>query len=209
MKINRKICKAGLKNNPNKPLRGIEYVTIHTTGNTAKDANAKMHADYQFGGSGTREASWHYTVDADEIWQSFEDTSACWHAGDGNGNGNFESIAIEICDNDKAGFALACGNAAELAAELLLRYELDISRVKQHFAWSGKDCPRELRSGVWGVTWAEFLEEVKNNMAKDKPSEWAKEAWEWGVSKGIIADDNPKLNITKEQAITMLYKSRQ
>ncbi|WP_276662320.1 N-acetylmuramoyl-L-alanine amidase family protein [Syntrophomonas wolfei] len=38
-------------------------------------------------------------------------------------------------------------------------------------------------------------------------SEWANTAWEWAVSKGLIADNNPKQTITKEQVVLILYKA--
>lgn len=38
-------------------------------------------------------------------------------------------------------------------------------------------------------------------------SEWAKPAWKWAVSKGLIADDNPKQAITKEQVALIIYKA--
>jgi hypothetical protein len=46
--INRKICPAGLKNNPNKNLTSISFITIHCTGNYNTSANARNHADYIF-----------------------------------------------------------------------------------------------------------------------------------------------------------------
>ncbi|GHU76411.1 hypothetical protein FACS1894188_08890 [Clostridia bacterium] len=208
MNINRKIVPAGLKNNPNKTMKSISYITIHTTGNTNPNATAKMHADYQFGGSGEREASWHYTVDKDEIWQSFEDISICWHAGDPTGN--FSSIGIEICDNDKSKFVQACDNAAHLTAKLLKKYNLPIENVKQHNYWSGKDCPKEIRAGNWGVTWSEFLLKAGKYMDEinNKPSDWCKEEWELGVKLGIVADDNPRGSLTKEQVVAMIIKAK-
>lgn len=163
--INRKICPRNLKNNPNCKLEQIQYITIHNTGNYAPGATAKMHADYQYKGASGREASWHYTVDKDEVWQSFEDNAMCWHAG--NQAGNRTSIGIEICDNDRDGFSRACKNAAELTALLLKRYSLPITAVKQHYDWSGKDCPKEIRGGNWGVTWQEFVGMVNEALADD------------------------------------------
>ncbi|MDR1210412.1 MAG: N-acetylmuramoyl-L-alanine amidase [Clostridiales bacterium] len=97
------------------------------------------HAKFR-GGSGDNQTSWHYTVDADEVWQSFEDNRICWHAG--NATGNNYSIAIEICVNDKVGFAKACDNAnefclnhakssAELTADLLIKH----GPALMNFAW--------------------------------------------------------------------------
>jgi N-acetylmuramoyl-L-alanine amidase len=209
MTIKRKICPPGLKNNPNKPLAAINAVTIHTTGNRALSAAAGMHADYQFGGSGGREASWHYTVDDVEIWQSFEDGQMCWHAG--NKAGNEQSIGVEICVNKGArGFAIACKNAAWLVAELLTKHNLSIQAVKQHYNWSGKNCPAELRSGEWGVDWEGFLKMIQDAITeiKNTPSDWAKEAWEWAVANKITDGAEPKGAATREMAATMIYRAQ-
>jgi N-acetylmuramoyl-L-alanine amidase CwlA len=164
MEIKRKICPSGLGSNPNRPLISVDYITIHCTGNYSTGADAKSHADYQFtGGSG--KASWHYTVDKDSIWQSYEDTSAVWHAGDGNGPGNTTSLAVEICVCDKPGFSAACENAAWLTAELLKKHGLPLARAVQHHNWSGKDCPYELRTKCWGIGWDDFICMVSKQMA--------------------------------------------
>jgi len=162
MTINKKLCPAGLKNNPNKSLTAIKFITIHCTGNYSATAGAKSHADYVYNGSGGAQTSWHYTIDAKEIWQHFEDNQSCWHTGDGTtGPGNSTSIGLEICVNDKAAFKKACENAAWLVAELLKKHKLGIDAVVQHNKWSGKNCPAELRSGAWGVTWDDFITMVK------------------------------------------------
>ena len=159
MIINKKICPAGLGNNPNCQMASIGWITIHNTGNFAATATAKAHADYLYGGSAKDKISWHYTCDSDSVWQSFEDRSYCWHTGTSQGNG--ASIGIEICLNSRDGFKQACRNAAELTAGLLKAYSLPLSRVVQHNYWSGKDCPQLLRNGSWGVTWKEFLSLVE------------------------------------------------
>lgn len=170
MTINRKICPAGLKNNPNKNLTAIKYITIHCTGNYTATAGAKNHADYVYTGSGGAQTSWHYTIDGKEIWQHFEDRQECWHAGDGtNGPGNSTSIGLEICVNNKAAFKQACENAAWLTSELLKKHGLTIDKVVQHNKWNGKNCPAELCSGAWGVTWADFIAMVKAQFKQNPP----------------------------------------
>src|SRR5690625_753819 len=74
------------------------YITVHQTGNTSRGANAQVHANLQ-SRLNPRQASWHYQVDDKEVIQSFSDDVKCWHAGDGQGKGNTESIAIEMCIN--------------------------------------------------------------------------------------------------------------
>ena len=86
-----------------------------------------------------------------------------WHAGDGaGGTGNRESIGIEICENQDGNRSRAEANAAWLTAKLLEAYNLGLNRVKQHYDWSGKNCPRVLRSRKNG--WADFLNAVQQNL---------------------------------------------
>ncbi len=61
-------------------------------------------------------------------------------------------------------FKQACRNAAWLTAHLLKRHNLGIEAVVQHFKWNRKNCPAELRSGAWGVTWEDFIAMVKENL---------------------------------------------
>jgi N-acetylmuramoyl-L-alanine amidase len=212
--FHRRICPEGLKNNPNSLMSKIMYITIHTTGNYKAEADAESHANYQLNGSGGRQTSWHYSVDCESIWQSFEDNSACWHAGDGNGEGNMNSIGIEICVNNKERFSETCANAAELAASLLSRYNLSIEQVVQHNHWSGKDCPKELRTGIWGIAWKDFIGQIEAALTFLRGSgktitvsDWAKEAWEWGINNQVIDSFSPKSYMTKEQVITCVYKA--
>ena len=147
-------CPFGLQNNPNKNMSTIDYITIHNTDNYNSTATAKGHAQYQFSGSGGSQTSWHYTVDDQEIWQSFENQRMCWHAG--NNIGNSTSIGIEICVNKRSEYLQTCVNTAWLVSTLLKTYKLGLDRVVQHNYWSGKNCPENLRSGAWGVKWTDF-----------------------------------------------------
>jgi N-acetylmuramoyl-L-alanine amidase len=215
MTLNRKIIPPGLRNNPNRDLASVDFITIHTTGNHSPTAGARNHALYIFNGSGGGQVSWHFTVDATEIWQHMEEHQRAWHAGDGtNGPGNATSIGIEIAVNDRVGFRQACLNAAWLTADLLRRHDLGTGSVVQHFRWNGKDCPHELRSGAWGVTWDDFLAMVAECLAlsepepdtSQEPSTWAQDAWAWAISAGITDGTNPQGLITREQVVTMLAR---
>jgi len=130
----------------------INYITIHETANTAPGANAQAHANLQTNGN-VRQASWHYQVDDKQVIQSYLDTARCWHAG---GNGNYQSIGIEICVNSDGNYQKAVENAVKLAKILMARYNLNASRVVQHNFWTGKDCPRFLRNGSKGINWTRF-----------------------------------------------------
>ena len=143
-----------------------KYIVIHETANTNKGANAERHALLQYNGN-SRFASWHYTVDDKEIVQSFDDNAQCWHAGNRYYNEN--SIGIEICVNEDGNFKKAVENAAKLVRYLMKKYNIPESRVIQHNAASGKNCPANLRNGKKGITWTDFKRMLQENKTKPKP----------------------------------------
>lgn len=134
-------------------------ITVHETGNSNRGANAARHADLQSNGN-VRNASWHWQVDDKEAVQSFPHTDRCWHAGDGRGAGNMDSIAIEICVNSDGNFRKAVDNAAVLVRKIMDEEGISIANVVQHNHWSGKNCPTNLRNGSKGIKWSEFLKMV-------------------------------------------------
>lgn len=149
-----------LSNNKNRyyGVNPCNYITIHQTGNTRKGANARNHAKYMNSGS---PATWHYTVDDKEVIQHFEDTVQCWHAGDGRGKGNTESIGIELCVNSDGDYIQTINNAVELVRYLMKIHNIPIDRVVQHNYWSGKNCPAQIRSNYKGISWDEFIKRIK------------------------------------------------
>ena len=136
---------------------GRKYITVHETANTSKGANAQAHANLQSRGFSS---SWHWTVDDKEAIQSFPHTAQCWHAGDGRGNGNLNSIGIEICVNSDGDFSKAVENAATLVRKIMQEENIPLENVVQHNHWSGKNCPRYLRSGEKGISWNDFISSV-------------------------------------------------
>ena len=141
------------------------YITIQETGNTNKGANALNHARYINSGSS---ATWHYTVDDKQIIQHFDDSVQCWHAGDGKGTGNLQSIGIELCVNSDGDFNKTVKNAVELVKYLMKKYNISIDRVVQHNRWSGKNCPQNLRSGAKGITWDMFISMISEGETSSK-----------------------------------------
>lgn len=140
------------------------YITIHTTDNTSKGADALSHAKLQYTGN-VRSASWHYTVDNHCIYQSLPLNQQAGHAGDGVMPGNSASIAIEICVNSDDHLYMAEKNAAKLAAALLKQYNLSVDQLRMHHDWSGKDCPRPMIEGQFGsMSWESFKRQVSNYM---------------------------------------------
>jgi len=139
-------------------------IVIH---NTANDASAENEVKYMH--SNKNETSFHFAVDDKEIVQGIALDRNAWHAGDGNGKGNREGIAIEICYSKSGGarFEKAVKNAAELTAKLLKDYGWGIDKVTKHKDYSGKNCPHRILD-EYG--WDNFIKLVKGYMTAFKPT---------------------------------------
>ena len=65
------------------PMPSLEFVCVHDTGTSLSGSWALNNHNY--GKNITTQASWHYTVGNDGIWQMLPETDLGWHAGDGTG----------------------------------------------------------------------------------------------------------------------------
>ncbi len=155
----------GRRNRPGHSMTP-RYITIHNTGNTSRGAGALSHAKYVKGDhAASRPASWHFTVDDSYIVQSLPLNENGWHAGDRNGPGNRQSIGIEICQNSDNDYMKGQLKAARLCAYLIQsgmfgnKTVEDIVVMKQHWNWSGKNCPAVIRGKAGG--WQEFINSIK------------------------------------------------
>jgi len=163
MNIIQDFIPAGRRNRPgrNNPML---FVTIHETGNTNRGANARAHGNYLKGNDAANlPVSWHYTVDDAETYQHLPETEDAFHAGDGGGNGNRQSIGIEIAVNSDGNFQRAVDRTAALVADICTRRGIPIANVRQHFDWSRKNCPQNIRAGR-PHNWSVFLEKVETAM---------------------------------------------
>ena len=139
-------------------------IVVH---NTANDASARNEITYMT--NNDYETSFHYAVDDKEIVQGIEENRNGWHASDGNGKGNREGIAIEICyslSGDER-FIKAEKNAVDLIVDILNRYNWNIDKVTKHQDYTNKYCPhRTLDMG-----WDRFLNMIKEklNETRERP----------------------------------------
>ena len=89
----RQLLVSGSKYNIKCPYQmAADTITVH---NTANDATAENEVKYMIGNS--NQVSFHVAVDDKEAVQGIPFDRNAWHAGDGNGRGNRNSIAVEIC----------------------------------------------------------------------------------------------------------------
>lgn len=138
-------------------------IVVH---NTANDATALNEIAYMT--NNDYETSFHYAVDDKMIVQGIEENRNGWHASDGNGKGNREGIAIEICYSKSGGarFDKAEENAVDLIVDILKRYGWGVNKVTKHQDYTNKYCPhRTLDKG-----WDRFINAIQTKL-KDGTSE--------------------------------------
>jgi len=165
MTITQDFIPIGRRNRP-AFVNPMNYITIHNTGNSSKGSNARAHANYLRGDTAANlPVSWHYTVDDTNVIQHLPDNETAFHAGDGSGPGNRQSIGIEICQNSDGNLLVATDNAARLCAILCTRHNITVKNIVQHNFWSGKNCPQELRAGR-PYSWNTFIGKVGDFIAE-------------------------------------------
>ena len=141
-----------------------EFITIHNTGN--EKSTAKNERAWLTNLQNTRTASYHIVIDEHEAIECIPLNEVAWHAGDGNRKGNRASIGIEICESGD--YQKTWRNAVHLAARLLHERKMGTDKLRRHFDWSGKICPRLMHdNGTWR-TWFKFVEEVKEKLKEFK-----------------------------------------
>lgn len=136
-------------------------IVVH---NTANDASARNEIKYMT--NNNTSTSFHYAVDDKEIVQGIPENRNGWHAGDGQGKGNREGIAIEICYSKSGGerFNKAEDNAVELIIDILNRYNWNIEKVTKHQDYSGKYCPHR----TLDLGWDRFIDKIKVKLSQSR-----------------------------------------
>ena len=137
-------------------------IVVHETAN---DASAENEIAYMR--SNDKESSFHFAVDDKQIVQGIPLDRNAWHAGDGNGKGNREGIAVEICYSKSGGerWLKAVDNAARFIAEMLKERGWGIEKVTKHQDYSGKNCPHRILSDF---AWNNFVNLVSNYLNKEE-----------------------------------------
>ncbi|WP_438347284.1 N-acetylmuramoyl-L-alanine amidase [Paenibacillus sp. FA6] len=138
-------------------------ITIHNTGNLS--STAANERNWLTNPSNDRQASYHIVIDEREAIECLPLTESAWHSGDGSGSksGNRTSIAIEICESGN--YAKTLDIAVALIANMLKERGWDVDRLRRHWDWSGKVCPRLMYDdGKW-TGWIDFKNRVSKELA--------------------------------------------
>lgn len=78
-----------------------------------------------------------------------------------NYGGNRNSIGIESAVNPESDLWYTWQRTAQLVADIMVRHNLDITRVVGHHFWTAKDCPQPLLENNLEI-WDIFIESVKH-----------------------------------------------
>ena len=158
-------------NNSSRGGQRIKYLVFHYTGN--KGDTAENNARYFNGGN--RDASAHYFVSDNQIYQVVEDDRAAWSVGDGDGRygiTNSNSLNVEMCCwSDGTVSEKTEKNALELGKYLMKKHGIPIENVVRHYDASRKVCPN-WSANNWS-RWNSFKSKlISNEVVEDtKPVE--------------------------------------
>lgn len=164
-------------------------ITIHNTGNPS--SSAANERAWLTNPSNNRTASYHIVIDDKEAIECLPLDESAWHAGDGSGakSGNRTSIGVEICESN---YEQSMANAVKLVAAMLKERGWGADRLRRHWDWSGKVCPRLMYdAGKW-TGWAEFKKRVAAEMAGEDEDKLELSNYQWqslhnGVSELIAS----------------------
>lgn len=147
-------------------------ITIHNTANTAPANNEARNMFNNNTKKGTGGVAVHYFVDDFETYQMLPlnihgwHASDGWHAIDGNGFGNMQTIAIEICaskDYYTDRYEKAELRTVELVKYLMKQHNIPINKVKRHHDYCRykQKCPHRMFEAKPN-TWEQFIKLVEN-----------------------------------------------
>jgi hypothetical protein len=142
-------------------------ITIHNTANaTSTAANERT---YLTNTNNKNTASFHIVIDQLGAIECVPLNEVAWHAGDGStGPGNTTSIGIELCESGD--YWQTYTNAVDLVASMLLERGWGVDRLRRHYDWSGKICPRLMYDGGTWAGWKQFKQDVQDKLPKANPT---------------------------------------
>lgn len=159
-----------------RPMRP-RYITIHSTQNFSRNAdawrhsealkNGKLRAHKRRGGNRIGYLVWHYTIDEHRAVQHLPTHEQGEHA-DFDGPGNRYSIGLEMCEHRGNSRSATVERTAKLTAWLMHRHSIPLRKVVPHYHWprrgcnpAHKNCPHFLMdNGHPGAKWQWFLAKV-------------------------------------------------
>ena len=136
------------------------------------------------------------------VWQvssdGYYEIAKLWycesHGHNATQGGNANAIGIESAVNSGSDYLLTCRMFAKLVAELVIKHNLNLSRVVQHNTTSGKDCPNAMRATDFWYTFKDMISLEK--FAKENLSQYT---FTWTGSGDIDNTGRIKLGTTSKE----------
>lgn len=166
--------------------RKKQWIVIHYVGAVS---TAKNNADYFY--DKDRNASAHYFVDDNEIWQCVDDSNIAWHCGANkyyhDSCRNKNSIGIELCckKDEKGNLYMTdktIKNTQELVLYLMEKYGIKAENVIRHYDVTHKICPAPFVNDI--TKWEKF----KKGLVRVKEITDIKEALDYLEEKGRLTN---------------------
>ena len=162
----------------------IQYIVIHYTANNGDTAKGNCN----YFAAANKNASAHYFVDENDIYQSVEDSNTAWHCGTTGTYyskcRNSTSIGVELCSrkDSKGNYYFmdktVC-NAVELVKTLMDRYNVPKEKVIRHYDVTHKICPAPFVNNT--VAWGNFKKRLEDKKIADTYDEAIKVLIDNGV----------------------------
>ncbi|MDY4813077.1 MAG: peptidoglycan recognition family protein [Ruminococcus sp.] len=138
------LIKKHTKVNYSKGNSGRKYIVLHYTGNKTDTAAANANYFYDV----NRDASAHYFVDDNNVYEVVSPDNTAWSVGVNYGTNNLfgkctnsNSINIEMCSANGKISDKTFANAVALTKVLMSEYNIPVSRVVRHYDVCSKQCP--------------------------------------------------------------------
>lgn len=160
--------------NYNSANKTNKYIVVHYTGNSTDTAWANTN----YFKSVNRNASAHYFVDDNNIYQCVRDKDIAWHCGggrQGSGGGTYlnictnrNSIGVEMCCTNYGVSTATENRTIELVKYLMNKYNIPASNVIRHYDVTGKNCPAPMVSNQ--ARWNNFKAKLGGSTPTPTPS---------------------------------------
>lgn len=198
--------------------RQIKFIIIHYTANNGDTAKANCKYFLRE----NRQASAHYFVDENSIWQCVRDEDVAWHIGakkyytDAR---NENSIGVELCSrkDEQGNFYFkdeTVKNAQELVRYLAKKYCVDESKILRHYDCTKKICPAPFVKNE--QAWLDFKKglELNDDMGYKiyntvaECPEWSRESIRKAIDRGVLKGTGNGLGLNDTEIKMIVWLDR-
>lgn len=142
----------------------LSTITIHNSNNPS--STARNERNWLSNEANAARESFHIVIDEKVAIEAIPLNEIAWHIETRVNKGNQSSIAIVICESGD--YEQTLGHASQLVAHMLYEREWEIDRLRRHYDWNGRNCPRKMNAdGSWSG-WDDFVAVVEEKLSQLK-----------------------------------------